>query len=192
MVRGLSFPVPDPALPFLGVHTTRRVDGDIWLGPNAVLAFARAGYRFSSVNLNDLAGIVAWPGFWRMARRYWKTSLGEMYRDLDRRAFVRELRRYLPDLRPEDGEAGPSGVRAQAVARSGALVDGFGFTGAGRSTAATVTPPFDGTPMGQCVTRAFVNVIVPPFDGPDVEVPVTVTLKPSEKKEAPPAKGKKK
>ncbi|MEO6798007.1 MAG: L-2-hydroxyglutarate oxidase [Candidatus Dormibacter sp.] len=132
MVRGLIYPVPDPALPFLGVHTTRRVDGDIWLGPNAVLAFARAGYRFSSVNLNDLAGIVAWPGFWRMARRYWKTSLGEMYRDLDRRAFVRELRRYLPDLRPEDVEAGPSGVRAQAVARSGALVDDFVFTGAGR------------------------------------------------------------
>ncbi|MDQ6692070.1 MAG: L-2-hydroxyglutarate oxidase [Candidatus Dormibacteraeota bacterium] len=131
MVRGLIYPVPDPALPFLGVHTTRRLNGEIWLGPNAVLAFARAGYRFSNLSPRDLAATVLWPGFWRMARRYWQTSLGEMYRDLNRRAFVRELQRYLPELTEQDVEAGPSGVRAQALARNGTLVDDFVFTASG-------------------------------------------------------------
>jgi L-2-hydroxyglutarate oxidase LhgO len=129
LVRGLIYPVPDPTLPFLGVHTTRRVDGNVWLGPNAVFAFARAGYRFLSVSLPELAGSLGWPGFWRMVRRYWKTSLGEIYRDLSRPAFVRALQRYLPDLRSSDVLPGPSGVRAQAVARDGTLVDDFVFGG---------------------------------------------------------------
>lgn len=132
IVRGLIYPVPDPALPFLGVHTTRRLDGDVWLGPNAVLAFAREGYRFLTVRPAELASTLQWPGFWRMARKYWRTSIGEVYRDLNRRAFARELRRYLPELQPDDVMPGPSGVRAQAVARDGALVDDFAFTSSGR------------------------------------------------------------
>ncbi len=132
LVRGLIYPVPDPALPFLGVHTTRRVDGSVWLGPNAVLAFARTGYRFSAVNLRDLAETLSWPGFWRMARRYWRVSLAEMYRDLNRAAFTRELQRFLPDLRVDDVLPGPSGVRAQALGRDGALIDDFVFSASGR------------------------------------------------------------
>lgn len=133
LVKGLIYPVPDPALPFLGVHTTKRIDGDVWLGPNAVFAFARAGYRFSAISLRDLAGALRWPGFWRMAGRYWKTSLEEMYRDLNRGAFVAALRRYLPQLHPGDVTAGPSGVRAQAVDRQGRLVDDFVFTSGDRA-----------------------------------------------------------
>src|SRR5919204_457136 len=129
LVNGLIYPVPDPALPFLGVHTTLRPDGSVWLGPNAVFAFARAGYRFHSISVPELGSSLGWPGFWRMARRYWKTSLGEMYRDVNRRAFVRALQRFLPDLRPSDVLPGPSGVRAQAVARNGTLVDDFVFSG---------------------------------------------------------------
>jgi L-2-hydroxyglutarate oxidase LhgO len=131
IVRGLIYPVPDPSLPFLGVHTTKRINGDVWLGPNAVLAFARDGYRFSTLRPRELGSTLAWPGFWRMARKYWRTSIGEMYRDVNRRAFARELRRYLPDLAPDDVLPGPSGVRAQAVARNGTLVDDFVFGGSG-------------------------------------------------------------
>ena len=128
LVRGLIYPAPDPALPFLGVHTTRRIDGSIWLGPNAVLAFARTGYRFSTVNPRDLASSLLSPGFWRMARRYWRTSLGEMYRDLNRSAFTREIQRFLPELRAGDVLPGPSGVRAQALGRDGILIDDFVFS----------------------------------------------------------------
>ena len=129
LVRGLIYPVPDPSLPFLGVHTTRRIDGQVWLGPNAVFAFSRHGYRFSTLDPGDLGASLRWPGFWRMARRYWRTSIGEMYRDLNRRAFVAALRRYLPEIVAADVEPGPSGVRAQAVGRNGALVDDFVFSG---------------------------------------------------------------
>src|SRR5438067_1505872 len=129
LVNGLIYPVPYPSIPFLGVHTTKRIDGDVWLGPNAVFAFSRAGYRFSSVNLRELGASLAWPGFWRMARRYLGTSVGEMYRDLNRGAFVQALRCYLPELGADDVVAGPSGVRAQAVARDGTLVDDFVFSG---------------------------------------------------------------
>jgi len=111
------------------VHTTRRIDGQVWLGPNAVFAFSRHGYRFSTLDPGDLGASLRWPGFWRMARRYWRTSIGEMYRDLNRRAFVAALRRYLPEIVAADVEPGPSGVRAQAVGRNGALVDDFVFSG---------------------------------------------------------------
>jgi (S)-2-hydroxyglutarate dehydrogenase len=129
LVSGLIYPVPDPSLPFLGVHTTRRIDGQVWLGPNAVFAFSRHGYKFTTLSLRDLADSLRWPGFWRMARRHWRTSLAEIYRDLNRRAFAAALRRYLPELELADVESGPAGVRAQAVNRNGALVDDFVFSG---------------------------------------------------------------
>ncbi|MBI2162327.1 MAG: L-2-hydroxyglutarate oxidase [Candidatus Rokubacteria bacterium] len=125
LVRGLIYPVPDPEFPFLGVHLTRTVHGEVEAGPNAVLAFAREGYRFARVSPRELAATLAYRGFWRMARRYWRMGTFEMYRSLSKRAFVRALQRLVPALRPEDVERGGAGVRAQAVSPDGSLVDDF-------------------------------------------------------------------
>ena len=132
LVRGLIYPVPDPRFPFLGVHFTRRIDGNVWAGPNAVLAFKRAGYRRHDVSLPDLAGTLAYPGFVRLARRDLRTGLAEMWRDWSKAAVLRELQRYLPQLRADQIVFGPSGVRAQALARDGTLVDDFDFGGSRR------------------------------------------------------------
>ncbi len=132
LVRALVYPVPDPRFPFLGVHFTRRIDGAVWLGPNAVLAFARDGYRRTDVSLGDLVETVRAPGFRKLARRYWRTGAAEMYRDFSRSAFLRELRRYLPELTARDLLPGPSGVRAQAIAADGTLLDDFVFDRLGR------------------------------------------------------------
>jgi L-2-hydroxyglutarate oxidase LhgO len=129
LVRGNIYPVPDPAFPFLGVHFTPRMDGTIWLGPNAVLAFAREGYRFWDVNVPELWDAVTYPGFVKLAMKYWQTGAGEMYRDLVRRAYVGALQRYIPTLTADDCLPGPSGVRAQAMAADGSLVDDFVFEG---------------------------------------------------------------
>lgn len=125
LVRGLIYPVPDPRYPFLGIHLTRRVDGEVLVGPNAVLAFAREGYRRRSVRVGDLRETLAWPGFLRLAAAHWRTGVREMWGSLSTAAFVREARTYLPELRTSDVAAGPAGVRAQAVARDGSLVDDF-------------------------------------------------------------------
>src|SRR5579875_2256884 len=130
LVSGNIYPVPDPNFPFLGVHFTPRMDGEIWLGPNAVLAFAREGYRFSDVKAKELLDAVAYPGFLRLALKYWQTGAGEMFRDLSRKAYVKALQRYIPELQPEDCLRGPSGVRAQAMRANGELVDDFVFDGA--------------------------------------------------------------
>jgi (S)-2-hydroxyglutarate dehydrogenase len=128
LARNLIYPVPDPTFPFLGVHFTRRLtDGAVWLGPNAVLALAREGYRRSSFRAGDLGPTLAYQGFRRMARRYWRTGLAEVYRDLSRRAFVAACQRFVPELRPDDVVPGPSGVRAQSVDRDGRLLDDFWF-----------------------------------------------------------------
>jgi (S)-2-hydroxyglutarate dehydrogenase len=125
LVRGLLYPVPDPSFPFLGVHFTRRVDGAVWAGPNAVLAFAREGYGRLDISPRDLAGSLTYAGFWRLARPYLPTGLAEMWRDAWKPAFVSELRRYLPDLKSSQLSFGPSGVRAQSLASDGSLVDDF-------------------------------------------------------------------
>jgi len=132
LVRGLIYPVPDPRYPFLGIHLTRRIDGEVLVGPNAVLAFAREGYRLSTVDRRDLWQTLAWPGFRVMARRHWRTGAREIWHSVSRAAFVGEARRYVPELRPADVVRGPSGVRAQAVARDGTLVDDFRITTRGR------------------------------------------------------------
>jgi L-2-hydroxyglutarate oxidase len=131
-VRHLIYPVPDPAFPFLGVHFTRRVDGTVECGPNAVVAFAREGYRKTDVSPREIAGIVAWPGFRRIARRYWRTGLGEYRRSFSRRAFVAALARLVPEIRVEDLRPAGAGVRAQACARDGGLLDDFDIRHAGR------------------------------------------------------------
>jgi L-2-hydroxyglutarate oxidase LhgO len=132
LVRGLVYPVPDPRYPFLGVHLTRRVDGEVMVGPNAVLALAREGYGWSDVAARDLLQTVSWPGFRSFARHHWRTGLTELRGSLSRRAFVAAARRYVPELSAADVVRGPSGVRAQALARDGSLVDDFRLTRAGR------------------------------------------------------------
>ncbi len=125
LVRGLLYPVPDPRFPFLGVHFTRRIDGAVWAGPNAVLAFAREGYRRTDLSPRDLVESLTYPGFWRLAGPYLRTGLAEMWRDYVKAAFVRELQRFVPELRAEQLRFGPSGVRAQSLSASGEMVDDF-------------------------------------------------------------------
>jgi (S)-2-hydroxyglutarate dehydrogenase len=121
------YPVPDPRFPFLGVHLTPSLDGRVEVGPNAVLALARHGYRRRTVVLRDAAEAVLWPGFWRFVRRHWRAAAGELWRSLSKRAFARSLARLAPDLRPGDLEPGGAGVRAQAMTGDGRLVDDFLF-----------------------------------------------------------------
>ncbi len=125
LVRALIYPVPDPRYPFLGVHFTRRIDGTVEVGPNAILALGREGYRWSDINLTDLADMVRWPGFRRLAATHWRTALRELSGSLLSRVTVAQARRYLPELRAADLERAGSGVRAQAVDRTGALLDDF-------------------------------------------------------------------
>ena len=127
LVRGLIYPVPDPRFPFLGVHFTKRIDGEVWAGPNAVLAFARNGYRRRDVNLRDLAEILTTRGFLRLAGRFWRTGAAEMWRDWSKRAFLAELQRFVPALGANQIVFGPSGIRAQAVDADGKMVDDFRF-----------------------------------------------------------------
>jgi (S)-2-hydroxyglutarate dehydrogenase len=127
LVRALIYPVPDPRFPFLGVHFTRRISGKVDAGPNAVLAFAREGYRHRDVNLRDVVSSLAFPGFWRLARRHWRSGLDEWQRSLSKTAFVRALQRLLPEITKNDLVPGGSGVRAQALKVDGSLVDDFQF-----------------------------------------------------------------
>ena len=129
LVQGNIYPVPDPEFPFLGVHFTPRMDGSIWLGPNAVLAFAREGYSFFDINPPELWDALTYPGFFKLASKFWKVGAGEMYRDLIRSAYVQALQRYIPELTPDDCLPGPAGVRAQAMSPDGSLVDDFVFEG---------------------------------------------------------------
>lgn len=125
LVRGLIYPVPDPAFPFLGVHFTRTIHGVVEAGPNAVLALAREGYSYRHIRLNEAARMLAYPGFWRMAARYWRMGLYEVYRSLSETTFVQALQRLVPEIKTADIVRGHTGVRAQAVERNGALVDDF-------------------------------------------------------------------
>jgi L-2-hydroxyglutarate oxidase len=125
LVRHLIYPVPDPALPFLGVHFTRMIDGTLEAGPNAVLAWKREGYRRSDISLADLADTLLFPGFWRLAGRFWRTGLAEYRRSFSRTAFVASLQRLVPEVTAADVARGGAGVRAQAVGRDGRLIDDF-------------------------------------------------------------------
>lgn len=129
LVRGLIYPVPDPSYPFLGVHFTRRIDGGVDIGPNAILALAREGYRRRDVSLRDTAAALGWPGFRRLARRHWRAGVWELGGSLSKRAFVARARAFIPELSSHDVEPAPAGVRAQAVDRDGSLVDDFRIGG---------------------------------------------------------------
>ena len=125
LVRTNIYPVPDPQFPFLGVHLTPRMDGDVWLGPNAVLAFSREGYRFRDFNPRDMLDLARSPGFRTFARKHWRIGLDEMVRDLSKKRFLASLQRYVPELTAADLLPGPSGVRAQALTSDGEMVDDF-------------------------------------------------------------------
>jgi L-2-hydroxyglutarate oxidase LhgO len=125
LVKGLIYPVPDPSLPFLGVHLTRRLNGSVWLGPSAILSASREGYRRAQIDLRDLGDTLAWPGAWRMFARHWRAGLSELEHAASKRAFVAEVRRYVPAVAAADVVRAPAGIRAQAVDRDGSLVDDF-------------------------------------------------------------------
>jgi 2-hydroxyglutarate dehydrogenase len=125
LVRGLIYPVPDPSLPFLGVHLTKHIDGDVLLGPTALLVAARDAYRLARVSPRDLWETISWPGTWKLVRRFHRTAIHELHMAFSRRAFVAACARYVPALTAADVIDGPAGVRAQALGRDGALVDDF-------------------------------------------------------------------
>ncbi len=133
LVKHLIYPVPDPNFPFLGVHFTRMINGHIEAGPNAVLAFAREGYTKSDVNIAELLETLTWPGFIKVARKYWKTGFGEMYRSFSKSAFTKALQRLIPELNEKDLETAPAGVRAQACLVDGSLLDDFKIIQSDRS-----------------------------------------------------------
>ncbi len=128
LIRGLIYPVPDPEFPFLGVHFTKRIQGDVEAGPNAVLAFAREGYRMRDVHLLETLRTLAYRGFWAMSAKYWRTGAYEFYRSFSKRAFVQALQKLVPAIEERDLAPGGAGVRAQAVSPDGALVDDFKIT----------------------------------------------------------------
>lgn len=125
LVRNLIYPVPDPNFPFLGVHFTRMARGGVEAGPNAVLAFRREGYRKSDIHLGELTESLAWPGFQKVAKKYWRTGFWEMYRSFSKHAFTKALQKLVPEIQMEDLVEGGAGVRAQACDRNGGLVDDF-------------------------------------------------------------------
>lgn len=160
LVRGLVYPVPDPRYPFLGIHLTPRIDGEVLVGPNAVLSLARERYGRFDVASRDVKDTFAYVGFRRLARQHWRTGLSQMRSSLSRSAFVAAARRYLPDLGPDDVLPGTAGIRAQAVDPDGGLVDDFRITRAGRvmsirnapSPAATSSWRSQSTSSGHCST----------------------------------------
>ncbi|MFJ4920787.1 L-2-hydroxyglutarate oxidase [Streptomyces sp. NPDC088725] len=162
LVRGLVYPVPDPAFPFLGVHLTRGADGSVHVGPNAVPALAREGYARSAVHPGELADTLSWPGSWRMARRHWRYGAGELRRSLSKRAFTTAVRRLLPTVTEADLRPAPAGVRAQAVLRDGSLADDFLIRRAPRTVHVLNAPSPAATaslPIGREVARRALAVL---------------------------------
>jgi (S)-2-hydroxyglutarate dehydrogenase len=157
LVRALIYPVPDPRFPFLGVHFTRRISGRVDAGPNAVLAFRREGYRRTDFKLKELGSSLAFPGFWRMAAKYWRSGFDEVYRSFSKAAFVRALQRLVPAARDEDLVPGGSGVRAQALKRDGTLVDDFQFVQSG-NTLHVLNVPSPAATASLLIGRAIVEM----------------------------------
>ncbi len=157
LVRNLIYPVPDPRFPFLGVHFTRMIQGGVEAGPNAVLAFKREGYLKTDFALRDFADTLGFSGFWKMAARYWYTGAGEVWRSLSKDAFVRALKRLLPDLRSEDVHPGGSGVRAQAVDSGGTLLDDFHIV-AGNRMVHVLNAPSPGATSSLSIGKAIADM----------------------------------
>jgi L-2-hydroxyglutarate oxidase len=165
LVKHLVYPVPDPSFPFLGVHFTRGIDGGVHAGPNAVLALQREGYGTFDVDIHDLGEVLRFPGFWRLAKRHWKTGAGEYLRSMSKRAFVHRLRRLVPDLLMDDLVTAPAGVRAQAVLPDGSLVDDFLIVEGERSVHVLNAPSPAATaslPIGRQVAKLAGSKLVRP------------------------------
>jgi L-2-hydroxyglutarate oxidase LhgO len=139
-VNGLVYPVPDPRYPFLGIHLTRHIDGEVLLGPNAVLALAREGYRWRDIQAADVWATLSYRGFWALAKDNWRNGATEMRRSLSRRRFVAEAQRYVPALQADGVVRARAGVRAQALGRDGSLVDDFVIEQEGRVLAVRNAP----------------------------------------------------
>jgi L-2-hydroxyglutarate oxidase len=163
LVKNLIYPVPDPTFPFLGVHFTRMAKGGVEAGPNAVLAYAREGYRHTHINLKDLWRTVSFKGFWAMTAKYWQTGFGELHRSLSKAAFVRALQKLLPEIRESDLVPGGAGVRAQAVSSSGALVDDFVIK-QGRSVIHILNAPSPGATASLAIGQQICEMAEKNFD----------------------------
>lgn len=131
LVKHLIYPVPDPSFPFLGVHFTRMINGNVEAGPNAVLAFGKESYKFSDINVVELSQILSWPGFHKIVAKYGKTGMGEMYRSLSKSAFTKALQKLIPEIQKSDLVEGGAGIRAQACSREGILLDDFDIVNSG-------------------------------------------------------------
>jgi 2-hydroxyglutarate dehydrogenase len=163
LVRALIYPVPDPALPFLGVHLTRHFDGEVLIGPSALPVAARDAYRLSTVRARDLRDTLAWPGWWRLARRWWRTGATELRHAFSPASLLRAAARYVPELRPGDAEPAFAGVRAQAVGRDGRLVDDFVFSVTGRALHVR-NAPSPGASASLAIARHIVEHAAQGFD----------------------------
>jgi L-2-hydroxyglutarate oxidase LhgO len=164
LARNLIYPVPDPAFPFLGVHFTRRIDdGSVWLGPNAVLAFAREGYRRLDMHPRDLGEALAFRGFQKLATKFWQTGWQEMVRDFSKEAFLKSLQVYVPELTLSDLLPGPSGVRAQALAADGSLVDDFVFNTQGNRVVHVRNAPSPGATSSLAIGSMIADTAVEAF-----------------------------
>ena len=165
LVSGLIYPVPDPQFPFLGVHFTRNIHGRVEAGPNAVLALRREGYRKRDFDLGESLGNLAYPGFWKMAFKFWKIGLGEVYRSYNKRVFLRDLQRLLPEIKESDLASGGSGVRAQAVARDGSLLDDFSII-QGRDAIHVLNAPSPGATSSLAIGEHIAGLALENFGAP--------------------------
>ena len=163
LVRGLIYPVPNPRLPFLGVHFTRRIDGSVEAGPNAVLALAREGYRKTSFHLGEALSTLTYPGFWRMSATYWRSGISEQYRSMRKRSFLESLQKLVPDIRLEDLTSPGAGVRAQAIDRRGNLVQDFAIS---ETQTAIHVPqrPIPGATSALTISRYIADMAARTFD----------------------------
>jgi L-2-hydroxyglutarate oxidase len=159
LVRNLIYPVPNPEFPFLGVHFTRMISGDVECGPNAVLALDREGYRKSNFSIRDTWDTLSWPGFHKVARKYWRTGLGEVHRSVSKAAFTKALQRLVPEITESDLVPAGSGIRAQACGRDGALLDDFAIRRSGRITH-VVNAPSPAATASMAIARHIVDHVV--------------------------------
>lgn len=158
LVKHLIYPVPNPNFPFLGVHFTRMIGGHVEAGPNAVLSFKREGYKKTDFNLKDFSEVMAYPGFWKLAAKYWKEGMEEMVRSFSKAAFVRSLQELIPEIQAEDLEPAPAGIRAQALKADGSLVDDFHII-KGTSSIHVCNAPSPAATASIAIGRAIVEMI---------------------------------
>jgi L-2-hydroxyglutarate oxidase len=163
MVKGLIYPVPDPKLPFLGVHFTKRINGSVEAGPNAVLAMAREGYSKTSFNVSDAMGTLSYPGFWRMAKAYWKTGFDEQYRSMRKGVFLRSLQKLMPEIQMEDLTEPGAGVRAQAIDRKGNLLQDFAISET-ENAIHVLSAPSPGATSSLTISRYIVDMAKKSFE----------------------------